>query len=171
MKNKKGTDKIISMYWFIILFLLAAAIVYMAGIFYGVPYDVREIEANILTNQIADCVSEGGYLKENILFNEKFKTDFLEECDLNFNVEDVFGWDELEQYYFKIEIYNFEQSISDNLGDLKFDFSTGNINLKDDCGKGINFPTCVERSFYTLSKDNQQYVVKILSIVCCTLYA
>jgi hypothetical protein len=118
MKNKKGTDKIISIYWFVILFLVAAAIVYMAAIFYGEPYDVREIEANILVNQIAGCVSEGGYLKENILFNEEFKTNFLEECDLNFNVEDVFGWGELEQYYFKIEIYNFEQDILDNLGDL-----------------------------------------------------
>ena len=50
--NKKGTDKIISVYWFTILFIVAGAIVYMAAAFYGEPYDVREIEANILINQI-----------------------------------------------------------------------------------------------------------------------
>lgn len=165
MKNKKGADKIISMYWFVILFLVAAAIVYMAAIFYGAPYDVREIEANILANQIAGCISEGGYLKENVLFNEEFKANFLEECDLNFNVEDAYGWKELEQYYLKIEFYNFEQNMPDNLGALKFDFSTGNINLKNDCSEGKNFPICVERSFYALGKDNQQYIIKILSIV------
>ncbi|MCK5043898.1 hypothetical protein KAR52_02765 [Candidatus Pacearchaeota archaeon] len=166
MKNKKGTDKIISMYWFVILFLVAAAIVYMAAIFYGEPYDVREIEAHILANQIANCVAEGGYLKENILFDEEFKNNFLEQCDLNFNVEDVYGWKELEQYYLKIEFYTFDPNMQDNLGDLKFDFFEGNINLKDDCDRmGRNFPICVERSFYTLGKDNQKYAVKILSIV------
>ncbi len=64
--NKLGTDKIISIYWFAILFIVAAAVVYMASVFYGGPADVREIEANILINQVADCVSQGGYLKENI---------------------------------------------------------------------------------------------------------
>ena len=61
MKNKKG-DKIISVYWFAILFIVAAAVVYMAALFYGAPYDARGIESDILTNQIADCLSQGGSL-------------------------------------------------------------------------------------------------------------
>jgi len=162
-KNKKGTDKILSVYWFAILFIVAAAIVYMVILFYGKPYDVREIESRILTNQIADCLSEGGYLKENILGNEDFKNNFLKECHLNFDVEDVYDWKELGQYYIEIKFYDFNQNL-----DLNFDISEGNINLKENCDKeGENFPFCSERSFYTLDKNNKnkQYEIKILSIV------
>ena len=87
--NKRGTDKLISVYWFAILFIVAAAIVYMVLSFYGEPYDARELEANALTNQIADCLSEAGYLKEGIL--ERVETDLLETCDLNFGFLLIFS--------------------------------------------------------------------------------
>ena len=160
-KNKKGTDKILPVYWFAILFIVAAAIVYMVMLFYGKPYDVREVEARILTNNIADCLSEGGYLKENILGNEDFKNNFSKKCNLNFDVEDVYGWEELGQYYIEIKLYDFNQNL-----DLNFDMFEGNINLKENCDKkGENFPFCLERSFYTLDKNNKQYTIKLLLIV------
>jgi len=84
MKNKKGSDKILSIYWFAVLFIVAAAIIYMVIIFYGAPYNTRGIEEEILMDQISDCLSEGGYLKENILDDEFFKNNFLERCNLNF---------------------------------------------------------------------------------------
>src|SRR3990167_8995579 len=104
--NKTGTDKIISVYWFVILFIVAAAIAYMVISFYGKPYDVRELEANALTNRIADCVSQNGYLREETL-SEGFKENLLASCDLNFEVEDAYGWKEQEQYYIEIEIVDF----------------------------------------------------------------
>lgn len=160
--NKKGTDKIISVYWFVILFIVSAAVVYMAAVFYGEPYDVREIEANIMINQIADCISQGGRINEGIInetFDEDFKENFLERCHLNFNVEDTEGWKEQEQYYLEVNLQKFEGKDLDSI-------SEGNIILKDYCDKeGKNFPVWVERSFYTLDKDNSRYVIKILSIV------
>ena len=84
--NKRGAEKIISVYWFVILFLVAGTIAYSVSIFYGDPYDVREIESNILTNKIADCLSENGKLKYGL--PEKFEGVFLEECNLNFNTKD-----------------------------------------------------------------------------------
>ncbi len=149
MKNKRG-DKIISVYWFVILFLVAGAIVYMAALFYGAPYDARDVESEILTNHIADCLSQGGYLKENIL--DSIQNNFLEECDLNFAVEDVYGWGETSagsresgfggggasgsfgeaqaQYYVEIGVYDFFQEAEDSIGDRILNIVEGNINLK-----------------------------------------
>jgi hypothetical protein len=160
--NKKGGDKIISVYWFAILFIVAAAIVYMVFIFYGGPYNVRNLEANLLTNKISNCLSEAGYLKENILGNSDFEENFLESCDLKFEVEDVYGWREQEQYYIKINFYNFEEEES------IFEVSEGNENLLDFCDlKGESLPFCLEREFYTLDKENKNnaYTVKILSVI------
>ena len=129
MKNKKG-DKIISVYWFAILFIVAAAIVYMAALFYGAPYDARGIESDILTNQIADCLSQGGYLKESISWDDNFKDKFLEECNLNFDVEDTYGWGAQEQYYVEVGLYEFNQDLEDGIGGEIFSFVEGNVNLK-----------------------------------------
>jgi len=162
LKNKKA-DKIISVYWFAILFIVAAAIVYMVISFYGEPYDIREAEARALTNKVAGCLSEAGYLKEGVL-NEDFRENFMEECKLNFEVEDIYGWREQGQYYVEINFYDF--SIDQSISSIK----KGNEALKTDCGKGKTFPVCLERSFYALSKkdqdqDQEQYQINILSIV------
>jgi len=137
--NKRG-DKIISVYWFAILFIVTAAIVYMASLFYGAPYDVREIEANILTEHIADCLAEGGYLRQGVLNNENFKNNFLEECNLTFNVEDAYGWKEQEQYYISVSFYEFDQNASSGFGNRIFNITKGNANLEtfavlEDMGK------------------------------------
>lgn len=153
--NIRGTDKIMSVYWFAILFIVAAAVVYMVGSFYGQPYDIREVEANVLINNIADCIAGGGYLNKEIIDTEgEFllnNDNFLEVCNLNFNVEDTTGWKEQEQYYVEIDV---------------FGIAKGNVNLKLDCDKeGKNFPVCVERSFYVLDKEGKSYEIKILSVV------
>ena len=129
MKNKRG-DKIISVYWFAILFIVASAVVYMAALFYGAPYDVRGIEAEILTDKVADCLSQGGYLKEGVLGNEAFENNFLDECNLNFEVEEAYGWEEQEQYYLEINFYEFDQSNLDSLGERISKIVKGNVNLK-----------------------------------------
>jgi len=150
--NNKGTDKILSVYWFAILFIVVGGVVYMTVLYYGEPYDIREIEANFLINHVADCLSQGGILVDDWNINENF----LEKCNLNFNVEDVYGWKEQEQYYLEIDFQYFKG------GSARESLIVGNSNLKDFCDKGL---TCVERSFYTLDKEDNQYIIKILSVV------
>ena len=158
--NKTGGDKIISVYWFVILFIVAAAIAYMVISFYGKPYDVRELEANALTNRIADCVSQNGYLREETL-TEGFKENLLEQCNLNFEVEDACGWKEQGQFYVEIEILDFNPS----KGKISEAFA-GNSNLKNFCEiKGEGSPFCLKRSLYVIDKKNTQYQINILSIV------
>ena len=138
--NRRGTDKIISVYWFVILFIVAAAIVYMVAIFYGEPYDVRELEANALANQIADCITVNNYLNTNIT-----NDNFLDECKINFGKE-------IKEYYIELPA-------------LKV--AKGNINLKNYCDKkSEKLPKCLERGFYVLEGENKKpSEIKILVII------
>jgi hypothetical protein len=157
LKNKKG-DKLISVYWFVILFLVAAAIAYMVISFYGGPYDVRGAEANALANKIARCLSYAGYLKEGVLDGD-FRENFMEKCNFNFETEDVYGWKEREQYYVEINFYDF--SAKTKISEIK----NGNEELRTDCGLKGTFPVCLQRSFYVLDNEKNSYQIDILSIV------
>ena len=121
--NRKGGDRIISIYWFTILFIVAAAIVYMVAVFYGKPYDVREIEADILMDRVSDCVSKAGYLLDSAL-----EENFLENCGLNFDVEDIYGWGEEGQYFVEVNIKDFL-----SLRQITSSSKKGNEALKEFC--------------------------------------
>jgi hypothetical protein len=151
-KNIKATDKVLSIYWFVILFIVAAGIVYMAGVFYGGQYDVRETETNLLINKIADCIATGGKLNAN--FNELNSENFLERCHLNFNVEDEYGFKEQKQYYIELSFGNFNED-SEVIFNLNDKIIVGNENLLINCENkvGTHFAFCVKKSFYVLEKD------------------
>ncbi len=168
LKNKKA-NKMVSVYWFAILFIVAAAIVYMVLSFYGKPYDIREVEAHALTNKIAGCLSEAGVLNERIfkegVLNEDFKENFIEECKLIFEVEDAYGWREQGQYYVEVGFYDF--STKAQIGSI---IKQGNLNLVSSCGVETDIEEeriakCVEREFYSLDDEGKVHLIKILSIV------
>jgi len=162
-KNKKGAEKIISVYWFAILLIVAGAIVYMVFSFYGKPYDAREIEAGLLADKAAECVSYAGYLREGVLLNQEFKENLLENCGLNFETEDAYGWKEQGQYFLQIDFYDFNSYPGSN---SLFSASAGNNNLKNFCNlEGEKLPVCLERGLYTLDKEGKPYAIKITSIV------
>ena len=150
-KRKSGTSKIMSVYWFAILVIVAGTIVYMVLIFYGSPYDVREIEANILINKVADCLSENGKLNTQIN-----QDNFLEKCNLNFDTPDQEG-----QYYLEVEFRNFNDDAL-----LDFVIIEGNVNLKDNPNMGSIFKS--EKSFYVLKDENEELIVKILAVISKT---
>ncbi|MDP2629017.1 MAG: hypothetical protein Q8P15_03940 [Nanoarchaeota archaeon] len=149
-KNKKGAEKIISVYWFAILFIVAGAMVYMVSSFYGKPYDVREIEAGLLTNKIAECLSVEGYINEN--WGNLNTDNFLDQCGLDFNTEEIYSWND-DQYYIEV-------NISEKI------ISVGNTNLKGSCFlQGKNAPPCLESSLYAIDLQDNNYKINILSIV------
>ena len=159
LRNKKGAEKLISIYWFAILILVAGTIVYMASVFYGNPYDVREIETSLLINKAADCLSDKGKLRHQL--TEEFKTNFLEKCHFNFNTNNNEG-----QYYIEIEFYDFE-----NPEFSTFNIIEGNVNLKNflEDFPGSNSIVSSSKSFYVLNDKNEEIpkelIVKILSII------
>ncbi len=164
MMNKKA-DKIISVYWFVILALVAGGIFGMVYIYYGTPYDTRTIEAKELTGNIADCVSYGGKINANLLdkgkFSEDFKKNFLKECHLIFNSTE---WDE-EQFYSEVNFYKIN-----DMNNPLFSINAGNNKWLSSCAIQGNkeeerLAKCNSGSFYSVDSLNNQYIIKILSVV------
>jgi len=159
--DKRG-DKILSVYWFAVIIIVAGGIFGMVYVYYGTPYDVREIEANVMTNQIADCISYAGRINANIISNQQESgTDFLKQCHLSFDSTD---WTD-EQYYTEINVYNLNY-----LNNATFSVNAGNNNWISFCALQQNssqerLTQCVKKSFYSLDNSNNQYIIKILTVV------
>jgi len=163
--NKKG-DKVLAVYWFAVLILVAGGIFAMVYTFYHHPYDIREIEAEIMINNVADCLSKQGKLNAGLfnesLFDTGFKNNFLVNCHLNFGVEET--WEDIPQYYTEINFYD-----ANDLNTSVFEILEGNKNLISSCEiqeekEYKKEARCVEKSFFSLHEENL-YLIKILSIV------
>ena len=153
MPNKRAAEKILSIYWFIILILTVAGIYGMINLYYNHPYDVRELEANLLINKVADCISYAGEIRPEVFnisdrkLSEEFKTNFLNNCNITFNVEEE-KW-ERAQYYIEITFYRYPGQYL--LGTI----SEGEKNWKVLCeaaaeGDYRKFPKCVNKRFFSL---------------------
>lgn len=163
--TKRGGSKVVSIYWFVILIIVAGGIFAMVYSFYNHPYDVREIEGQILANQIADCLSSQGELTSELFddegFSESFGNTFLDVCHINMDTEDK--WDKM-QYYFEIEFYN-----SSNSETSVFEISKGDLNLVADCNiqeekEYQRTARCIENDLFSFSGENL-YLIKILTVV------
>lgn len=179
IKNKHGAEKILSIYWFAILIIVAGAVVAMVSLFYGSPYDVREIEANILVNKAVNCLSENGKLNSE-LFKEKTGDFFINSPESqikeaknfneNFNLKEKCNFifetefkDERGEYFLQTEFYNLNN-------EKVFSISEENSNLYADCKIGEEkykkIPRCIEREFYSLSPfSDEVFKIKIISAV------
>lgn len=167
-KFKKGADKMISVYWFLIITLVAGGLVLMVNAYHGKPYDVRDVEAKMLSQKVADCIYFGGEVNPELMavngvFKESFRDSFLNNCNLNFDPVDDF---EHEQYYVLV---NFYKDKGDD--EAVFSLKAGNENYVPDChieegSKKIS--VCSTNDFWMNSIDNDAYYVEILSIVSKT---
>jgi len=163
--NKKGS-KIISVYWFVILVIIAGGIVAMVNVFYSSPYDVRVVESEILSMKIADCIVQGGKMNSLLIspkgvFKEEFRDTFLKKCKLNFDVAQDF---EVPQYYAQVEFFHGTRATSPT-----FILSGGNNNWVKDCELDENdekkLVKCSNREFFAQDDQKNIYLIKILSIV------
>lgn len=164
--DKLGTDKVISVYWFAILILVAGGIFAMVFIFYGHSYDIRAVEAELLTNKVADCLSYGGVLNNesfvDSIVSSGFKESFLEDCDITFDVEEKFGNE--PQYYLRVDVFEVDSLDVPAVGLIE-----GNKNLVASCDiqedkEFENLAKCNKRRMYSVL-NNKQYLIEILSIV------
>ncbi len=161
---KKGGSKVLSIYWFVILLIIAGGIVAMVYSFYNHPYDVRHLEGDIMINSIADCISRQGRINSGLLnsgeFSQSFKNNFLNECHINFNVEEIF--ENEPQYYFEVTFYN-----SGNLNNSIFNIPKGNSNLLASCNiqdekEYKREIKCIEDDFFSFDSSGELYLIKIL---------
>lgn len=165
LNNKRGGDKLISVYWFLILIIIAGGVVAMVNVFYGSAYDVREVEAEILSRKVADCLVHGGEMDQRLItggvFRESFRDNFMELCKLTFEKKEEFDKDE---YYLEVNFYRLS-----NLKTSDWLIVEGNLNWKGDCDfqeeENERLVKCSQNKFYATDKEDRVYMVDILSIV------
>jgi hypothetical protein len=146
--NKRGADKVLSVYWFAILAIVAAGVFAMVYSFNNVPYDVREIEANLLIDKITDCLITKGEIDFERI-NGNF--DLEKECHLKIGTE---------EYFIEILFYDFDTN------GLLRSISAGNVNIKSDCEIQKNekynlISKCVEQRVYSTDNQGNEYLIEI----------
>lgn len=143
--NKKA-DKLLSIWWFFVLGVIAGGIVIGVLIYSSADINIKEVEADVLVEKIISCLINNGYLKENIFENDFNIFDF---CNLN---PEVFG--KASNFYFNISIYD------ENGEELRESISKGSYSFEKDCkiqeGKEAkHFPRCSEKKEIALFEDKK----------------
>lgn len=154
--NKIGGEQVLSLYWFALIMLVTGVVVYMVAVFYGSPFDAREVEVNSLINSFGDCLARGGYL--NFPVSQISNDNLLELCKITFKTEEVYGWDN-DQYYVEIKFEDFETA-----RELSF-LNVGSDRTIDLCNKGSKAPVCKNKYFYVLDNQENKYLIKIFALV------
>lgn len=150
MIGRKGDERVLSVYWFVIFVIIAAAVVGGVLLFFSNPLDVREVESSLLSDKVIDCFVDKGVLSVKL----KEGADIEEVCGLNFkdiNDEDV----EKNQYFVEV--------VSNGLN-----VSTGNVNLKIFCvdeERKENAPVCSIKKIVVLNDKNELVGFEVLSAV------
>ncbi len=157
-------DKILVVYWFVILTIITGGVIVVVHNFYSHPYDVRNIEVSLLSQKVANCISPEGILNRNLfkkgIFNQEFSKNFLKECSLNF-----LDSQNEEEYFVEVDFFNLSQN-SKSL----FELSAGNSFLKEGCKKSVGkeynlLPKCETSRIYSLAPKGKQYLIEITSII------
>ncbi|MEK6906748.1 MAG: hypothetical protein AABW81_03940 [Nanoarchaeota archaeon] len=156
IKNKRGGEKIISIWEFFVLGVVGLGIVAGVWIFYSSNADVRVTESGILYNKIVDCLIQQGYLNENIFMKD---FDFFKECKLSREVLNS------KDFYFKINVVDSEGK------EIVSNISGERTNFERDCEvsksiKAEEYPKCTgQKESVIYYQDNK---VKVGTIYILT---
>jgi hypothetical protein len=147
--NKKGEERIFTLWWFVAILAVSAVIVLSVLGFYSKDIDTKKVEAEILYERLAECVVANGYVASD--FRKDF--DVYKKCSLS---EEVFS--EGGILFFSISI--------DGLKILE----EGDKSLESDCSvkknvEAMRFPGCVNRSEDVLIIKDKKVAQAVLNIV------
>lgn len=155
--NKKGDEKYLSIWMFLIWAIIGVSIILGVLMFYSVQGDVRQIEAQLLADKLSLCITN------NFNYEEITKSDFdiYTKCGLN---RDVISNENL--YYFSIGIY-------ENVSAPVLKTLSGGNNWKTECDyqfmkkeaeRENKFPQCAKRDFTAFdSKKNKKYMLLVIA--------
>ncbi len=144
--NKRGGEKIMSVWWFFVLVIVGVGITSGVLLFYSADVNVKQTEADILYDKIAECIFENGFLIDEFLKND---FDIFETCDLNKGIID--GGD----FYFKISTDIRKDIVK---GDKSFEV------LQDSKGPHLpRFGGKTENIFYYQNNEIKEAEIEILT--------
>ena len=98
MKNKKGSEKYLSIWWYFCLAVILVGVVVAVMRFQTIT-NVSKLDADVLSSRVLDCVVENGTLIFDInQLNQLPKKDVKSICKINFR--------EGKDYFVGLEVYN-----------------------------------------------------------------
>ncbi|MDP2925534.1 MAG: hypothetical protein Q8N99_04125 [Nanoarchaeota archaeon] len=150
--NKKADEKYLSIWWFLALALTGLGIVLAVVIFNSADVNTNNLEAELLNDKIAGCLTKDGNFYEKAL---EPGFDIYDYCKLNKNAFNLGS-----SFYFNITIYKEGVLLNYTLGgDRSFEAdcrSTAKISAK-------HYPKCKSTSTGITDKDNNVYIIEILT--------
>jgi hypothetical protein len=150
--NKRAESKLLSIWWFLVLILIAGGIIFGTALFYADKIDVRTLEVSIMASRVAGCIVTNGYIQENAV------KDILKECGFDSSIID-----KSSEYLLKVGF----RDISSNLTQKEIYF--GNRAFEEDCkigisvNKAVNYPKCLEKNMLALNASGSMFEIKILA--------
>ena len=75
--NKKGGEKLLSVWWFAVLAIVGASVVIAVLMYSSGNIDVRGIESSVISNKVYNCINDNGILISSF-FDSKF--DIINQC-------------------------------------------------------------------------------------------
>lgn len=150
LKNKKGGEKYLSIWWFFVLVVVAGAFIIAVFGFYSADVDVKGIEAEILVNRVMSCLNEKGYFQENNLKN------IFESCYLSEKIINESG-----KYYLEIWVYDSDKKVKESLT-----FGVGDI--KTQCGvkeksRATHYAECSNSSLFVVNEKGNKLILYVFA--------
>lgn len=148
---KKAETKLLAIWWFLVLIIITLGIVMGTSFFTANKLDVREAEAGILIEKVANCVIVNG------MVNEKAINSIFDSCYLN---EKIIN--QSSSYFIKIQILNSTDKIIRQ-------YVFGNNALEADCKVGAamtsakKFPRCLEKSFFAVNSFGENVKLNLIA--------
>lgn len=153
--NKKGDERILSFYWFILFVIVAIAIASAVIIFYSHQIDIREAEAGILGDRVVSCIVFNGQINSGVIDKLAGSGNLEKECNLVFADDSNVAYKDKMQYFVKVEAQG-KLIVS---GDKDFEAYCKQSQSRK------NIPICVEKKLFVLDSGNEFTLVKILTAI------
>jgi len=152
--DKRGGEKIMSVWWIFCLTVVGVGIVVATLMYYSADEDVRSLEAEVLYNKIVNCITENGVLIQGIS-NPEF--DLIKTCDLD---EKIINEDYL--FYINVGIFDINgnslRQNGENIIEGNTDFLTQcELQEKDENGKETRaeyFAKCFKKNLEVFYEDD-----------------
>lgn len=157
VRGRKADSKMLSIWWFAVLVVIAVGIVVGTTIFFGGKLDVRAVEAEILANKIADCLVENGKMNQEFLNENTGGFDISSACSINKTIIQESG-----NYYLEISIANSAGSIIQSI-------RYGNAAFEKECSIGAAvveakyFPRCASKKVSAADSSGRILILTVLA--------
>ena len=154
MLSKKGGEKYLSIWWFVVLIIIGVGISIGVGINTFSEINVKNLEAEILSQKVISCIVYNGEINSSFI-NSDF--DLYKNCNLN--REKI-----AEDNFIEITVSKFDScNIVNNLlvcnTNIKYK-NYGDYSLKKNCEivsgeiEARDFPSCAEHYVYSLNSSD-----------------